>query len=162
MGQWIGIIDIRRYLPLILPFKMPEHVLILLLAGSKHNNLNGILAQLVHHIGNQIKSFLIRQSGHDSDHHGVRILVQIQFFLQRQLILHLFLTEIVDIVILLNMRIRGRIIIIIVNTIHNTGQAVRLGIHQPVKLLTVERHLNLLCIGITYRGHPVRINDTAL
>ena len=50
-------------------------------------------AELIHHIINQIKSLLIGQSGHNTEHHHLRILVQSKLLLQRQLVGNLVLAE---------------------------------------------------------------------
>ena len=41
---------------------MAEHILILLFAGSKDHKLDILLAHLIHHIGDQVESFLVCQS----------------------------------------------------------------------------------------------------
>ena len=67
---------------------MPEHILILAVAGSKHYKLRILGANLVHHIGHQIQTLLIRQPGHKSDHKFFLILLQAQFSLKSQFIFH--------------------------------------------------------------------------
>ena len=99
---------------------MPEHVFILLLSGSQRHDLDRILAQLVHHIGYQVKSLLICQSGYNAYHHHLIILLQPQFLLESQLVLYLLSPEIIHRVVLLNKRISGRVVLLIINTVHNT------------------------------------------
>jgi hypothetical protein len=38
---------------------MTEHIFITLLAGTQNNQLNTVLAQLVHNIGDQVKALLV-------------------------------------------------------------------------------------------------------
>ena len=141
---------------------MPEHIFVLFISCSKRHDLDRILAKFIHHIGDQVKALLICEPGHDSQHHDVMILLQVQFLLKRDLILYLLPPETVRCVVFLDVGIRGRVVIFIVNSVHNSGQAVRAGIHKPLQLLPVERRLYLFGIGVAHRGDPVRIHDAAL
>ena len=51
----------------------------------------------------------------------MRILRQVQLSLQSQFVLHLLLAEIVNIILLLDMGVRCRVIIIVVDTVDDTG-----------------------------------------
>ncbi len=59
-------------------------------------------------------------------------------------------------------RVCLRVIFIVVDTVHYADKTVRLGVHQAIESLTVERHPDLVCVGITYGRHIVRIDNTAL
>ena len=162
MGNRLRIINICRYFTLIFPCKVAEHIFVTLFSCSKSHDLNRILTELIHHIRNQIKSLLVSQTGYDTDHHGLLILIQSKCLLKRKFILYLFLAEIRYIVVVLDHRVRRRIPLIIIKTIYDTGQTVGSCIHQTVQALSVERLLDLFCIGIADSRHLVRINDTAL
>ena len=45
---------------------MAEHILIPLFPRSQHHDLNRILTEFIHHIGDQVKTFLVCQSGHNT------------------------------------------------------------------------------------------------
>ena len=141
---------------------MPEHILILLCAGAKNYDLNLIPAQLIHHICDQIKALLVCQTGYNTNHHLLGILCKSQLSLQCSLVLNLLFSEILNGKIIVNPCICLRIPIGIIQTIYNSGQAVRTGIHKAVQLLTVKRSLNLLRICITYCCYPVSIDNSAL
>ena len=117
---------------MVFPVKMAEHVLILLLARAKHNDLHIILAQLIHNISDQVKSLLPGQSGHNADHHGLFILIQSKLLLQGTLVFHLLLTEISRIVLEIYVFIRLRIELFVINTVHNAAQISRSGAKQTV------------------------------
>ena len=61
---------------MILPVKVTEHILITLITCTKCHDLYGILAKLIHNIGDQVKSLLVCQTGNDTDHHGLRIFLK--------------------------------------------------------------------------------------
>ena len=160
MRHLFGIIDIRRYFIRILPCKMTEHILILFFASTECHDLHSILTELVHHICYQVKAFLVSQSGNDTNHHRLMVLLQIQFFLKRCLVLDFLSPEIRYIIVLHNAWICFRIIILIIDSVHNTGQTVRSCIHQTVQAFSIEWHLNLFCISIAYSCDPICIDNS--
>ena len=50
---------------------MSEHVLVTLFACSQYNYLHSILTELIHDIGDEIKTLLIRKSGYHAYHHDM-------------------------------------------------------------------------------------------
>ena len=147
---------------MIFPLEVTEQVLITLLTGSKNNKLCILGTDLLDHIIDQIKALLICQSGNNTDHECLVILIKTQLLLKTSLVFDLFLAEVLCIVIGIDQRICLRIILIIVETVYNTTQTVAAGTHQPIQMLAVKWHLDLLCIGITDCRYHIRINDTAL
>ena len=141
---------------------MAEHVFISLITGSQCHNLNCILAELIHHISDQVKSLLICKTGNDSDHHYFRILLQSQFSLELNLILHFFLTEGCGIIILCNTGICLRIENIVINSVYNTSETVGTGTHQSVQTFSVERCLDFLSISVADCSHRICKYNTAL
>ena len=101
---------------------MAKHVLVLFFSRSKHDKLDILLAHLIHHIGDQVETFLVCQTGYDTDHKLSVIFLQSQFFLKCPLILDLFLAEILCIIILDYIFIRLRIVFIVIDAIYNTAQ----------------------------------------
>ena len=99
VGQRLIIINLCRYLAMIFPVKMTEHILIALFSCSKHYDLYCILTEFIHYICDQVKALLICQTGNDSDQHRIRIFIQSKIFLKLDLILNFFLTESLCIVI---------------------------------------------------------------
>jgi len=162
MRHLIGIIDAGCHFISVFPCEMTEHILITLLAGSQHHNLYRILTKLIHNTVNQVKSLLIRQSGYNTDHHGFLILRKSKLLLKLQLVLYLFLTEIVHGIILINMFVRLWIPFVIVKTIDNSGQLSGSGTHESIQMFSEERSLDLLCIGTAHRRDPVCIDDASL
>ena len=141
---------------------MAEHILILFFSCTKRYDLYCILTQFIHYICNKIKSLLICQSGYDTDHHSFMILFQTKFLLKCDLVLDLLFTEIADIIISLDLIVCQWIIIFIINSVHNSRQAVCSCIHKTVQFLAIEWCLNFLCIRVTYRRYSVRIYDSTL
>ena len=119
---------------MVFPVKVAEHILITFLTGTKNNDLNCILAQLIHDVSDQVKSFLVCKTGYDTDHHGLRILLKSKIFLKLDLVLDLLFTEILGIVISGDVRICLRIKFIVINTIYNTAQAVGSRIEKTIQL----------------------------
>ena len=111
---------------------MTEHVLILLFTGSQDNQLNIVIAQFIHHILNQVKSFLVSKPGYHADHHLAVIYSQAQFILKSTFILYFFFAEITGIVVLRNQGICLRIKFLIIDSIDDSPQAVCTGTHQAV------------------------------
>ena len=141
---------------------MTEHVLVLRVSCSQYHNLYRILAELVHHIINQVKSFLVCQTGYNTDHHHMGILIQPKFFLKSQFVHRLQLPEIINCEILCDPAVSLRIPVRIVQSVDNTAKIIGPCIHQAVQRFTVKRSLNLLSISLAHRCHLVRIDDTAL
>ena len=140
---------------------MTEHVLILRISCSKYRDLYCILTHLIHHIINQVKSFLICQTGNDSDQHYMIVFIQSKFFLKSSLIHRFVFPEILNVKCLCDSVICIRIPVIIIQTIHNTTKIIRSCCHQSVKSLSIERCLDLFCITVAYCCHLVCIDNTA-
>ena len=117
MGHGLGIEDIRGNLSRIFPGKMPEHILIFLIACAQDHKLNILLAHLFHHVGDQVKALLIRQAGYNSDHELLIVLFKTRLLLQRAFVLNLFLTEILRGIGLGDKGIRLRIVLVVVNAV---------------------------------------------
>ena len=162
MGQLIGIVNVRGNLSGVLPRKMAEHVLILWISCSQYHDLHRVLAELVHHIINQVKPLLVCQTGYNTDHHHMGILIQLKLLLKGQLIHLLQLTEILNIEVLCDPVVCLRIPVRIVQSVDNTAEIIGPRVHQAVQRFSVERRLDLLGIGLADRGHLIGINDTAL
>ena len=162
MRHCLIIVNLCRYLAVIFPVKVTEHILIAFFTGTEDNDLNRILAKLIHDVSDQIESFLICQAGYDTDHHGLWILLKSEIFLKLDLILDLFLAEILRIVVSGDVWICLRIEFIVINTIYNTSQAVGPCIEKTIQLFTVEWCFDLLCVSITYCGDRICKYYTAL
>ena len=78
-----------------------------------------------------------------------------EIFLKLDLILDLFLAEILRIVVSGDVWICLRIEFIVINTIYNTSQAVGPCIEKTIQLFTVEWCFDLLCVSITYCGDRI-------
>ena len=136
---------------------MAEHVLILSLTSSQNNKLHRILAHFFHHIGDQVEALLIRQTGDDSDHHGLRIYFQTQLLLKPCLVFHFLFSEILCIKRFINMWIRFRIVIVVVQSVYDTAQVIGARPEKTIQSFSVKRSLDFLCVGIAYRCDRVRI-----
>ena len=147
---------------MIFPLEVTEQIFITLLTGTENYKLCILGTDLLDHIIDQVKALLICQSGNNTDHKCLVILIQSQLLLKTSLILDLLLTECLCIVICVDQRICLRIVLIIIKTVYNTTQAVAAGTHQTVQMLAVKWHLDLLCIGITDCRYHVSIYDTTL
>ena len=111
---------------------MTEHVLILFFTCSQYHNLHRILAQLVHHTGDQIEALLIRQPGYNSDGKTFGIFIQTQLFLKRNLILDLFFPKVDGIIMKFQAGIRCRIKRLPVNAIDNPSQIILSGSEKAI------------------------------
>ena len=162
MRQFIGIIDICRYLSGILPSIVTEHILITFFSGTQYYNLYFILADFIQNTFNQVKAFLICQSGYYTDHHHIRIFFQTKLSLKCYFILCLFCQYICCIKLIWKMNIRLWIKDIIINTIYNTGKHIRTCLQQLIQLLSVKFCLNLFRVSLTDGSHTVCIDNTTL
>ena len=141
---------------------MPEHILVLILAGPKYDKLNRVLAHLVHHIGDQVESLLIRQTGDNANQHGLVVYSKSQLLLERRFVLHFFLPEVAHIIVPGNVLVCLRIVVFVIDAVDDPRQTVGSCVHQAVQSLAVEGHLDLLRVGVADGSHPVRIDDAAL
>ena len=141
---------------------MTEHVLIPLLSRAENHKLKILLAYLIHHTVDEVKSFLISEPGDNTDHELVLVLFQAEFLLKSYLVLPLFFPERDLIVTGRNLCIRLRIKELIVDTVDDSGQAVAAGPHQSVQVFTVKRCLDFLSICRRYSRDPVSIHNAAL
>ena len=141
---------------------MTEHVLIALFAGSQDYQLDVIAAQILHDILDQVKAFLVCQSGHHADHHLAAVFFQSQLPLKGQLVLHLLFAEVLSIIGLYDHGVCLRVEIVIIDAVDNSSQAVRAGSHEAVQALAVEGHLDLLRVCVAYGSDGICIDDTAL
>ena len=141
---------------------MTEHVLIFRITGSENDELNGILADLVHHVSDQVETLLVGQAGYNSDHHYLRINFESKLFLKRGFILLFLLSEILCVIILNDKRICFRVVNVIINAVDDTPQIVRTGAHQAVKALSVKRRLDFLGVGFAHGGDSICIDKPAL
>ena len=162
MGHRLRIINVGRHLARILPCKMAKHIFIFFLTSAEHNKLQIVLAHLIHHIGDQIKSFLVGQTRNNTNHESGIVLLQSEFSLKCPLIFYLLLTEIPNVVLVFDQLICLRIILIVINTIYNTAQTIGTSSHQTIQTFSVKRCLNLFRIRFADCRHRVCINDTAL
>ena len=162
MGQFIRIINIGRYFACILPCIVTEHILVTFLAGTQYHNLHFILADLIQHTFDQVKSFLVCQSGYNTDHHYIRIFAQTKLSLKFYLILCFLCCYILCIELVWQMDICLRIENVVINTIDNTGEHIRACLQKLIQLLSVKFCLNLFCISVTDSSYTVCIYDTAL
>ena len=162
VGQRVRVINVGGHLVAVLPVKVAEHILVALLAGPQYHQLDVVLAEFVHDIGNQVEALLVREPGDHADHHLLVVLGKPQLLLQRVLILHLLLAEVDGVVRIGDMFVRLRIEIRVVDAVDNAAQAVAPGPQQAVQSLAVEWRLDFLRVGAADRGHRVRIDDAAL
>ena len=141
---------------------MAEHILIVLVSGSKNDQLHIIRTDLVHHALDQVQTFLVRESWDDTDHELLIVLRETKLFLKRAFIFHFLFSEIFRVVILNDIRIRLRVEDIIVDTVYNPTEIAGSRPHKSVKPFSVERGLDLLCVGVADRRDRVGIHKTAL
>ena len=135
---------------MIFPVKVAEHIFIAFFAGTKYNNLNCILTQLVHDVCDQVKSLLVCQTGNDADKHCVRIFVQPEISLKLKLVFDFFLAEGLCIIILCNVFICLRIEYIIINSVDDTAKVMGTCTEKSIQPFSVKRCLDLFGISITY------------
>ena len=140
---------------------MPEHIFVFFFSGSENHQLNGILTQFIHHIGDQIKTFLICQAGYHTKHHSLWIHFQSQFLLKSCLIFYFFFSECLCIIIHCDHSIRFRIIFVIIDSVYDTTQAVASRLHQSIQPFPVEWGFDFFRISVTYRCDRICIYQTA-
>ena len=162
MADFIGIINLRGDLIMVLPVIVTEHVLVLLIAGTEYHELDIILAELIHDALDEVETLLVGETGYDTDHHLARIHVHAELLLERLLVLRLLLTEVAGVERLYEVLIRLRIPVIIVDTVDDTAEVMCTCAEQSIEALAVERHLDLLGVGIGNRRDRVGIHDTTL
>ena len=141
---------------------MAEHIFIFFFTGTKYNDLDIFLTKLIHYICDQIKALLICQSGNDTDHKLLIILLQAKLLLQRTFVFDLFLTEICCIVRCYDILIFFRIEFFIINTVDDTAQRTGSCTQKSIQPFSVKLCLNFFRIGIGNCCYSIRINDTAL
>ena len=140
---------------------MPEHIFVFFFSGSENHQLNGILTQFIHHIGDQIKTFLICQAGYHTQHHSLRIHFQSQFLLKSCLIFHFFFSECLCIIIHCDHSIRFRIIFVIIDSVYDTTQTVASRLHQSIQPFPVEWGFDFFRISVTYSCDRICIYQAA-
>ena len=135
---------------MIFPVKVAEHIFVAFFAGTEYDDLNSILTQFIHDICDQVKAFLVCQTGNDTDQHYVRIFVQPEVTLKLKLVFDFFLAEGLCIIILCNVFICLRIEYIIIDSVDDTAKVMGTRTEKSVQSLSVERCLDLFGISITY------------
>ena len=140
---------------------MAEHIFVFFFTGSQNYQLDSILTKFIHHISDQIKSFLICQTRYYTQHHRFRIDFQPQFFLKRRFILYFFLAERFRIILFRDHRICSGIIFVIINSIDDSTKTVASCPHQTIQTFPIERSFDLFRIGIADSRDRIRINQTA-
>ncbi len=162
MADFIGIVDLCGHLIMVLPVVMPEHILILLIAGSQHHELDIVLTELIHDALDEVEALLVGETGNDTDHHLARIHIHAELLLQRLLVLRLFLSEVSCVEWLHQILIRLRIPHIIIDAIDDATEVMCTGTEKAIEPLPIEWHLDLLCIGLGDRRDGICIHDAAL
>ena len=162
MADFIGIVNLCGYLIMVLPVIVTEHVLVLLIPGTEHHELDIILAELIHDTLDEIEALLVGETGYDTDHHLARIHVHAELLLECLLVLRLLLPEVACVERLYEVLIRLRIPVIIVDAVNDAAEIMRTCAKQSIEALSVERHLDLLRIGIGNRRDRVGIHETTL
>ena len=139
---------------------MTEHILKALFSCSKHYDLYSVLTEFIHYVCDQVKAFLICQTGNDSDQHRIRVFIQSKIFLKLDLILNFFLTESLCIVVSGNTFICFRIEYIIINSIDNTSKIMCSGTEKTIQTFSIERSFDFFRISITYRSYCISKNNS--
>ena len=138
-----------------------EHILIFPGTGAQHDELHILGKDLVQDGSDQVQTLVIGQTGDHGDHRDIRIDRQTQHFLQTDLVL--FLTfQIIDRIILEQVRILLRIVEIIIDTIDDTADLGTLGADDVLQAVAVELILQLFRVGRADGGDPVGRKDTGL
>ncbi len=162
VGAFIGIEYISRHPLWIFPCKMPEKVFIFFFSGSQNHKLGILRTDLLDHIVNKVKSLLVGEPGHDTDHKLFIILGKSQFFLERPFVLNLFFAEGSGIVVRRDHRIRGRIVFIVVQSIYDSRKAACLSIDQAIQFFSIKWCLDLFSVCIADGSNLVRVHNSAL
>lgn len=118
------------------------------------------LTEFIHYICDQVKAFLICQTGNDSDQHRIRVFIQSKIFLKLDLILNFFLTESLCIVVSGNTFICFRIEYIIINSIDNTSKIMCSGTEKTIQTFSIERSFDFFRISITYCSYCISKNNS--
>ena len=63
---------------------------------------------------------------------------------------------------MLNILVRLRVELVVIDPVYDSAQGIAPGPHQPLQLLPVKRHLDLLGVRIAHRGDSVRVHQSAL
>ena len=90
MASRLIVLDTRGKLPLVFILIVPEGILILGIAGAEYHDLGERIHDLRDAGIYQIETFLVRQSGDESDNKLVLVLLKAKLLLQGQLVLLLF------------------------------------------------------------------------
>ena len=147
---------------MIFPVEVTEHILITLFTCSKNNDLHCILAEFIHHIGDQVKALLVCQTGNDTNEHCIRILIESEITLELDLVFDFFFAEVLCVVFLGDTGICLRIEYIVINSINDTTEIMRSRTEKSIQTLSIEWCLDLLCISVTYCCYCICKDDTAL
>ena len=162
MRHRFRIIYLCGYSVAIFPVIMPEHIFIFLVSRSQYDKLRILLTDLLYHTSYQIQTFLTGQSGYDTQHKSAFIDIKTKIALKTGLIFTLFFSEIPGIVLLIYVIVGCRIKFFIIYTVYYSSERILSGSHKSVQSLSEEFRLYLFGIGLTYRGHRIRINHSAL
>ena len=132
MGHRLGIVNLRRNPAVIFPLIMAEHIFIPVFAGSKNHKLNILGADFVHDALDQVKALLVRKAGNDADHELLIVPLKSKFFLERPLVLDLFLAEGAGVIVLDNIGVCLRVEFVVVDAVYDSAQVAGTRTHEAV------------------------------
>ena len=142
---------------------MVEHIFILTFAGTENHQLYiHRRQQLIHHISDQIKSFLVCHTRYDTNQKSVFSLWKTKLLLESCFVFLLSDKYILTTEIGVNIRIDLRIILFVINSVKDTVETVSSGTHESIESLATFHGRNLFRIGRAYRRYCICIYNTAL
>lgn len=142
--------------------KWQEHIFIFFFTGTKYNDLDIFLTKLIHYICDQIKALLICQSGNNTDHKLLIILLQAKLLLRARLFLIFSLRKFAALYGATIFLSFSWIEFFIINTVDDTTQRTGSCTQQSIQPFSVKLCLNFFRISIGNCCYRIRINDTTL
>ena len=162
MCERIGIVDVCRELALVLPCIVTEHIFISVLTCAENYDLNSVAADFINYSCDKVKALLVCETGYDTDHHNVGVNLESKLSLKVELILNLFLLEVLGCELMSDIDVCLGVELVVVDTVYDTCKNVGACTEKSVKLFAVEACLDLFSVCFTYSCNAVSIYDTAL
>ena len=161
VSQCLVVGDIGADFALILALIVPEGILIIRITGAQDDYLRVLIHNMVQDRIHQIQTFLIGQTGDESDHHLVFILIKSEFFLKCPLVDFLLLHHIRRCVGCRQQLIRFAVPLLHINSIDDAHQLAGMIPQMIIQALPVEGGLNLFGIRLTDRRDAVGKSQAA-
>ena len=161
MCPLVGVHDVRGDGALVLVLEVPEHVLVLGLAGADEHELGVAVDELLEDGGDEVEAFLIGETGDEGDHELPVVHFEAQFFLESPLVGFLALDDAVHVELLRDLLVGGGVPDIVVDAVDDAAELHVMVPDDRVEVLAILCRLDLSRVGVGDGGDDVGIDERA-